>query len=193
MECTRELHADFVHIETMLGVLEASSSRMHRQEYVDPEMLRGILRFFQEFVRRCHQLKVEVLLFPLLARRGIAAEVQTIEWLRSQYECSGALLTELSEQIARLPDSDIDLASLISLARRYVDESRRLFLAEHSVLQELLPNALAREEDDALAAELARLERNSIGPTAREWYTQMILDYKDIVSTWSYGPHRALR
>jgi hemerythrin-like domain-containing protein len=188
MECTREFRADYAHIDTMLSVLEACLTRLTRRQYVDPQMLRGVLRFFRDFVQGCHQLKVEALVFPLLARKRTAVESEAIGLLRSQYQSGGALLDEIAPLITQLPDGRVDMARLMSSARRYINESRRHFLTERSLLEDLLPEGVAPDEDEALTSEFARLERNSIGPTAREWYTQMILDYRDIVSTWSHSP-----
>jgi hypothetical protein len=114
--------------------------------------------------------------------------VATIRLLRSQYRSGGALLDAVPLPISRLPHSQADVDALIAMARRYIDHSRHHFATERSLLREFLGRVLNAAEDEALLAEFARLERSRIGPTAREWYTQMILDYRDIVATWSNPP-----
>jgi hemerythrin-like domain-containing protein len=183
--CARELHADYVHIGIVLDVIEAVIRRLNNRHYVDPQMLHGLVRFFRDFVQDCHRQKVETLVFPLVAARGTFAERETMELLGSQYQSGGALLEEMSLLLMRLPERRDALDTITSVTGRYIEHNRRHFATERVLLQDFLGRALTEAEDEDLVADFARLERDRIGPTAREWYTQMILDYRNIVSTWS--------
>jgi hemerythrin-like domain-containing protein len=171
----------------MLAVLEAVLARLKDHRRVDPEMWNGLLRFFREFVHGCHEVKLETSIRSLLASRVSPSDLGKASFMRSRYESGRTSL----EALAGIDIERSDPASrtrLAAIAGQYLDHIRQVVLPERSLLDSLLRRALTAAEDERLAAELNRLERIHIGATGREWYTQLVRDYRNIASTWSHGP-----
>ena len=171
----------------MLAVLEAVLARLKDHRHVDPEMWNGLLRFFREFVHGCHEAKLETSIFALLASEVSPSDLHKASFMRSQYKSGRTSL----EALAGIDIERSDPASrtrLATFAWQYLDHIRQVVLPERSLLDSLLRQVLTAAEDERLATELKRLEHIHIGATGREWYTQLVLDYRDIASTWSHGP-----
>jgi hypothetical protein len=66
-----------------------------------------------------------------------------------------------------------------------VDEHLRV---ENQWIPEIAACALSPAQDERLCRKFDEIERSGIGATGREWYTQLIADYRDIVSTWGQWP-----
>jgi hemerythrin-like domain-containing protein len=188
VECLRELAQEYWQINTMLDVLDASVDRLNHHRYVDPQMWHGILRFFREFFHGCHYAKVDVLIVPLIAQTGTVPEVEETALLQPWYESGCALLETLAHLCPPRPEPTIMIEAMTTTTRQYVGRSRRLVPVERSLVEGFLTRVLVAADDERLVAEFKRLEREHIGPTGREWYSQLVLDYRDIVATWSHGP-----
>jgi len=180
--CERSLQADRVLAETMLDVLEAVLDRLERGGRVDPHMLDGVLRFFQDFVHDSHDSKVLGVMTALAARHAPIERFDAAERVHAHRDMREGL-REVRALMPRLLKGRAERPTLFARAYRFVADSRRRLCLER-VLLSGLEEVLAPEEDESLAKELARIEREAIGPTGREWYTQVALDYRDIVSTW---------
>jgi len=167
-----------------MDVFEAVLDRVKRGGHVDRQMMDGVLRFTRDFVQDSHQRKmVEVMV--ALASRGAPLERFDAAELLEGYRAGKEQLRELRALMPVILESPADEPALFARAYRFVAENRRQLCLERTVLSGL-GGGLAPGEDEALADGLARIERDAIGPTGREWYTQVALDYRDITSTW--GP-----
>lgn len=180
--CERSLHADRVLAETMLDVLEEVLDRLDRGGRVDPHMVDGVLRFFRDFVHDAHDSKVLGVMTALAARHAPIERFDAAEMVHAHRAVQQGL-GELRALLPQLQESCAERPTLFARAYRFVADSRRRLCLER-VLLSGLDAVLVPEEDESLAKELARIEREAIGPTGREWYAQAALDYRDIVSTW---------
>lgn len=181
--CERALRADRVLIEMMMDVFEAVLDRTRRGQHVDRQMMGGVLRFVRDFVQDSHQRKM-VAVMVALASRGAPVERFDAAELLEGYRTGEEHLRELGALTPLILEAPADEAALFGRAYRFVAENRRQLCLERSVLGGL-GGLLEPAEDEALADGLACIERDAIGPTGREWYTQVALDYRDIVSTWA--------
>jgi len=181
--CERALHADRVLIDTMMDVFEAALDRTNRGGRVDREMMDGVLRFVRDFVQDSHHHKmVEVLV--ALASRGAPVERFDAAELLEGYRAGEAQLRDVRALVPLILETPHEETALFGRAYRFVAETRRQLCLERTVVSGLR-RVLAAGEDEALADRLARIERDAIGPTGREWYKQVAFDYRDIVSTWA--------
>jgi hemerythrin-like domain-containing protein len=184
MECESKLLDDYGNIATMLDVLESFAARLNRHCYVDPDMWSGIIRFLRHVVHGCHVAKVEALLGSLAARYNTAAQEDIDSLLRGRYGTACSLFAALANRNISQRDPT-SLGETTESTQQYVDCLRQIIALERPIVETLLAYPLTAEEEDRLIAELKRLEFLHIGPTGREWYTQVVLDYSDIVSSWS--------
>ena len=112
------LASDHSNIEAMSSVLEAAVARMAHGDYVDAQMIVGILRFFDEFVVRSHQRKEEQALFPLM-RTADERAYALVERLLHEHSNQRELLEELSRSFRQLrSDPSISTHPFVVAARR---------------------------------------------------------------------------
>jgi hemerythrin-like domain-containing protein len=183
MEGESELLDEYGNIATMLDVLESFVARLNRHCDVDPDMWSGIIRFLRHVVHGCHVAKVEALLNSLAARYDTAAQEDIDSLLRGRYGTARSLFSALADRNISQRDPT-SLGETTESTQQYVDCLRQIIALERPIVETLLAYPLTPEEE-RLIAELKRLEFLHIGPTGREWYTQVVLDYSDIVSSWS--------
>jgi len=181
MSGLKALGRDHYDKEAMLLVFEASVNRLEQGRYVDPEMLTGIVRFFDQFVGQCHQVKEETVLFPILesSRAGMGVVPALRQQHRSQREMVGLLARTLDA--GGVEALGVETRRFVGRVREHLSDERRCFA---KVAADLLSPA----QDEALARQFESIERSSIGATGREWYAQLVADYRDIVSTWGHWP-----
>lgn len=182
------LRRDHYDIAAMVGVLEATVCRLEQDRHVDRQMLAGLLGFFDRFVGKSHDLKEEQGLFPLLAAAGGATAAQ-VAILVAQHEAQRALLRELVRKFERLwQDQPGARALLVPTVRSYASLVGEHLRIENQWIPEMAACAVSRAQDERLCREFEEIERKGIGATGREWYNQLITDYRDIVSAWGQWP-----
>jgi hemerythrin-like domain-containing protein len=180
------LRRDHDTIGTMLGVLEASVDRLGEGQYVDAQMLSGILRFFEQIVGKCHQAQEETALFPLLTlpEEGVAMVATLMRQHACQRESLG-LVADALRQLQRGEGGALD--ALTFNVRAYGARVRAHLLVEDLFFTDIAA-AVVTAEDEELLREFNSIERAAIGATGREWYNQLVSDYRDITSTWAHWP-----
>lgn len=188
MNSVAALRRDHYDIAVMSEVLEATAARLEQDRYVDRRMLAGILGFFGRFMGESHDLKEEQGLFPLLAAAGGTTAAQ-VAILVAQHEAQRAVLRELSRKFEQLSQGQRGArASLISMARSYASLVGEHLRVENQWIPDIAACAVSRAQDERLCRQFEEIERKGIGATGREWYNQLIADYRDIVSTWGQWP-----
>jgi hemerythrin-like domain-containing protein len=182
MEAITTLLDDHHYIAGMLDVLEACASDLEHGGQLDASMRAGVRRYFEQFVPT-HERKEEERLFPRLDRDLPAQERHLVEALRAEHRVLDALRSALIPHL-----SGTTSPALFSLSAAYIARKR-----EHLRLEQALFHRAQGLPDDGLVEALEEIEREGLGPTGREWFTQVALDYTDIVSTWKAGTRKSPR
>jgi hemerythrin-like domain-containing protein len=167
---------DHHYIAGMLDVLDACAQRLRERGALDHDMAAGLRQYFDRFVPT-HERKEEEQLFPRLEGDLQPAERQLLAVLRGEHRVCGDLRTALLPHIVPVAS-----AELLTLAAAYGARKR-----EHMRVEDRLLHNAPRLSDQGLEEALVDVEREGLGPTGREWFIQMALDYTDIVATW--GSH----
>jgi hemerythrin-like domain-containing protein len=176
MKSVTALLDDHHYIAGMLDVLDACVQRLAEGGELDPGMTAGVRQYFERFVPT-HERKEEEGLFPCLERDTPPSERQLLAVLRGEHRVFGDLRTALLPHIVPVAS-----AELSRLAGAYSARKR-----EHMRLEDALLHSAMRLPAAALEEAVAEVEREGLGPTGREWFIQVALDYTDIVATW--GAH----
>jgi hemerythrin-like domain-containing protein len=179
------LRRDHSMIGTMLGVLEASVGRLRQGRYVDPQMQSGMVRFFEQFVGTCHHTQEETALFPLLTSSEQGAAI--VPALVRQHACQRDSLGLVADAFSRARRREgRALDALAFYVRAYTASVQaHLFLEDRFFAD---ATVLTAGQEEELSREFTRIERAVIGATGREWYNQLVADYKDITFTWEHWP-----
>jgi len=184
LNCVAQLMSDHWDIDAMCSILEAALERMEHGGDIDRQMLSGILLFFDRFVDCSHHVKEERVLFPLLRHAGVQPAA-VVETLVAQHAEDRALLAELAAMLEQLPRASSDRQNPFVIAgRRYIASVRDHLRMEKERLPGMCAAVVQPPQDDSLCHQFAIIERSAIGATGREWYNQVIADYRDIVATW---------
>jgi hypothetical protein len=188
MRCTDTLLRNHHDIALMTRVLPAVAARLTAGHYVDPAMLAGLDRFFQQLVAGTHFPAGTLLLFPRLP--AIRPDEAARTALRRD-ACIAPLdlLHGIVERMATTPLEAL-ADELVPVAARCADTLTTLLETERALLERVrhLP---ASGEDERLAGTFLRFEHTQLGVTGREWMAQLAADYADIAGTWPHWPATA--
>lgn len=143
--------ADLQHehdaILSALRVLEHMAERAGRGEPVAAD-LAAFLDFLGEFVDRCHHGKEEGLLFPAMARAGLAEHGGFIDELHAEHVAGRELVQRMTEAC----NPGLRLAEFAAAAAAYAAHLRAHIAKENDVLFPMAERLL----DDAAMAALQR-------------------------------------
>jgi hemerythrin-like domain-containing protein len=183
------LRHEHLTIETMLGVLEATTQRLGQRRHVDPQMVDGIFRFFDDFVARSHERKEEIVLFPLVAAGSEPCALATTTFT-GEHASQRRLLDRIRAAARRALRGDAPMSDepLPELVRTYAARMRENMHREERAFGDRGVCRLQAEDAARLMPEFDCIERAAIGPTGHEWFLQLVADYRDIVATWSHPP-----
>lgn len=174
MQALTTLLDDHHYIGGMLDVLEAVAWHLEEGRELDRNMVSGVRQYFEQFVPT-HERKEEERLFPQIERHLTPDDRHLLAALVAEHRVLGALRTALLPHLS--PGVSADLAPL---ATAYIVRKR-----EHLRLEDALLHRMLQADDEGLGEALAEVEREGLGPTGREWFTQVALDYTSIVATWT--------
>jgi hemerythrin-like domain-containing protein len=185
IEALREEH---LAIGAMLDVFESALGRLEQGQPVALDMLRGLLQFAEWFTGASHDQKEERGLFPLVASQEVVAARAIGAFCRQHRDCDRSLIGAL-EAFDRLRRGAADMQpTFVAAARRYIAGRRRNLKSEEAWLRSGAAAAAADGAAASLEAGFGTIERAEIGPTGREWFRQVIDDYRDIAASWRGRP-----
>jgi hemerythrin-like domain-containing protein len=164
---------DHHYIAGMLDVLDACAQQLHDGGELDHDMAAGVRQYFDRFVPT-HERQEDHALFPRLDRDMGETDRQLLAVLRGEHHLLGDLRAALLPYITPAANQ-----MLLPLAAAYSARKR-----EHMRLEDALLHRALHLPDEGLEAQLDEVEREGLGPTGREWFIRMALDYTDIVATW---------
>ena len=95
-----ELSSEHEVIQKVAAGLSALEVRLSAGGSVDVALLRRVLEFLREYADRLHHGKEEVLLFPMLERRGVPAYGCPVGALLAEHQRGRALVAEFADHLA---------------------------------------------------------------------------------------------
>lgn len=153
----------------MLDATEEVARMLDRGEQVSPEILTGLLEFFQLFADRCHHGKEEELLFPLLEKRGLPSQGGPLSVMLMEHEQGRWLIRELAAATAAYKAGDEAGRPCWAIAARgYARLLREHIFKENNVLFQIADRLLDDTEQKDLAAAFERIEEEKMGRGTHE-------------------------
>jgi len=159
LRSTARLRRDHEKITGVLDAVEALTRRLRRGRDVPPATIIGALDFFAAFVDRCHRVKEEEGLLPLLRQRGMPDD-SSLARAEAEHGEARRLLSRLRQVGTR---GKIDAEGTAWL-ETYVALLRRHMAAEEAVLFPLADRVLSSADDARLLRSFLHVERHSVGP-----------------------------
>lgn len=159
---TEILRHEHEAILRMLGATEEVAGLLNRGEQVSPEILTGLLEFFQLFACQCHHDKEEELLFPLLEKRGLPR--QSLRVMLREHDQGRWLIGELAAATAAHEAGDEAGRPCWAVAARgYARLLREHIFKENNVLFRVADRLLNQADQEELAAAFEKIEEEKMG------------------------------
>ncbi|HXG51302.1 MAG TPA: DUF2249 domain-containing protein [candidate division Zixibacteria bacterium] len=133
------------------------------------------VEFIRGFADRCHHLKEEQLLFPLLEKHGIPREGGPIGMMLIEHEEGRRYVRAMAEALA-LAETDPEGAkgALVQNARAYLRLLRDHILKEDEILFNMADGSLTAEEQKQLVREFEEHEEKEVGAGVHEKYLTLV-------------------
>jgi len=165
MKASEQLKADHGIIKSVLRVLAQACLRLESGAEVNPEDLRQILGFQKGFLLKCHVVKEEVYLFPLLVAAGVPRDGGPIGAMIADHNTFRDCVARMDGAVARYTSGERSAgAQIVSDAQFYITLLREHSDREDDVLYVLMDVNLNTQQQDELARQFDLLEEQEISP-----------------------------
>jgi hemerythrin-like domain-containing protein len=184
-------------IEQVLNCLEKLADRCAAGQKLDGSSAQDALDFFRNFADRCHHVKEEGHLFPLLEARGLPRAGGPTGVMCHEHDEGRRLSAALATAVAQDNSGEF-----MWHARAYVQLLRDHIRKEDHCLSPMAAGILSDTEAEALVQSFATVESADMGEGTHERYLQLANDLADrldvprtpAVSTCGHAcGHRQLR
>ena len=163
------LHREHDAILRMLDTTEEVAQLLLEGKPVAPEILTGLLEFFQLFADRCHHSKEEDLLFPLLERKGVPRSGGPIGVMLYEHELRRSLIREMTGAADGYGSGASESGrGWAEAARGYTALLRHHIDKENNVLFRAAERLLSEAEQSELARAFEEVEERKMGPGTHE-------------------------
>jgi hemerythrin-like domain-containing protein len=161
-------------IEQVLGCLEALADDCAAKGKLDAVTARQIIDFFQTFADKCHHLKEETRLFPMLESKGFPRTFGPTSLLRSEHDLGRRFLQSMSASVDGAATGEPDAMQRFAshalayarFLRAHIDkEDRRLF--------PMANEALTDEDQRALLVAFEEAENTPMHAGTHEQYLRI--------------------
>jgi hemerythrin-like domain-containing protein len=168
---TEMLEAEHRVIAKVIGAVPVLADQLDAGQAVDVGLLRDIVEFMRTFADQCHHGKEELLLFPLLGKKGVPLQGCPVGALMAEHARGRALVKELASAVdvhkeAEPSTKEAALAALRGIAALYPNhiwkEDYLLFPMTNKVLnveeQQLLSSEFRKVDERIGLSQYQRLE-----------------------------------
>ncbi len=172
MEATDVLAEEHRIIQHVLNALEKQARAVEDGSSVRPGFFADAADFVRNFADGCHHRKEENALFPAMVAAGVPQEGGPVGVMLAEHE-QGRAFNRGMERAAREMETgwaDRSRGDLVHNALGYVGLLRQHIDKENGVLFPMAERAIPAAEQDRLAAEFERIEREETGAGVHEKY-----------------------
>ncbi len=139
----------------------------------EPGVVGKLLQYLRDYVDRCHNMKEETHLFPLLERRGLPRTSGPVAVMLAEHEAARALIARMEPLAAAYAGGDRStLAALRAAFGEYAALCKDHYWKENDVLFPMAMKALSEADAAAVLKGIEQLEA-SLGPDTRARYHAM--------------------
>jgi hemerythrin-like domain-containing protein len=172
-------------IERMLAHLEAAAARLERGQDVPTTVLGEMLDFFRSFADAGHHAKEELLLFPLIEKHGLTRDLAPVSACLAQHRASRAYQREMREGLGRIERGERPAErAFAASARDFIALLREHIRIEDEYFFRLVARVLQPEEDRALAARMAAMDRQHAQQEWAKRQSTLLQHCADVAAGW---------
>jgi hemerythrin-like domain-containing protein len=150
---------------------EREARAMRGAGAADAERVAKMVDFFRTFADRCHHAKEEDHLFVKMGERGFPLDFGPVGMMLHEHGQSRANVAAAADNLAAAAAGDAAaLAAVSDNLLAYASLLRAHIYKEDNILYPMANQAFSEADQDALAAEFERVERDEIGAGVHEKY-----------------------
>lgn len=170
------LVAEHEMIERAMAVLEQELDKLEVGAETSFRLRRSV-DFLLQFGDAIHNVKEEVVLFPLMEQRGIPRQGGPIAVMLSEHEDERKLLAGTLDALPELSErSAEELEQLVADGKRYLEVRSEHIWKENDVLYVMGRKAFTEEDGAHLVQEFERLDLERYGPGAAGHFRAMLYE-----------------
>lgn len=171
---TQDLIEEHGGIMLMLNIMGKLAQRLRNKEDVDPEHLRKIIEFLQNFADRCHHGKEEGILFPELGESSLITE------LLGEHKTGRDYIRGIAESFVKYEKGNADAIHIAINAEGYIELLTQHIKKENTVLFPIADQDLSSQQQEEIEEQFERLERDVIGEGKHEEYHGWLKELSEI-------------
>lgn len=162
-------------IEKGIGYLEFSAEAIRgRKGVVKKEEFFEVLDFFSVFADKCHHLKEEKVLFPVLESSGIPKEGGPIGVMLLEHEEGRSFVRKMKEALKKERENIVTNDQIAVLASNYAELLKSHIWKEENVLFKMASEVIPEEKDKEIVQLFKEYEEKEIGHGVHEHYVNLI-------------------
>ncbi len=154
-------------IRSGLELLETFAAKLRHDESVVAADVEAVLAFLVDVGERCHCVREERHLFPLLERRGSSRDSRRITVLLVEHGAAREVLRTLTHLAASLATDADSRRAFAHTVEEAVPMLRNHLDKEERALYKLAETVLTPEDDATLAREFGLHDRGELGEAGR--------------------------
>lgn len=174
MESTKILEEEHRIIEKGIKYLEFSAEAMRDKKGVSKEEFSEVLDFFSTFADKCHHLKEEKILFPVLESSGVPKEGGPIGVMLFEHEEGRKFVREMKKTLEKEKGNIVMSEQIAVLASNYAEHLKSHIWKEENVLFKIANEAISEEKDEEIVQLFREYEEKEIGHGVHEHYIDII-------------------
>ena len=183
MKPTEELVHEHQVITLVLNAVTIEAGRLRGAGRIDPVPVEKMLDFFRNFTDRCHHAKEEKHLFPLIERRGMPRDKNTVGVMLAEHDEGRRLVSNIGGLLPAAARGDRE--AVLTLSDSLAEYARLLedhIAKENGVLFPMADQILTPEDQAALQAAFARVEEEETGEGVHEKYHALAHEISALLS-----------
>ena len=134
MDAVEELKREHSVIEGVLASLERRLEEFKASGRIEPAYIRGLVKFCQTFIDKCHHGKEERCLFPCFERLGIPREGGPIGVMLQEHEMGRMLVRRISDMLELYEQGAAELDDILDTCQMYVELLKQHIYKENNIL-----------------------------------------------------------
>jgi hemerythrin-like domain-containing protein len=182
MRATEELMHEHKVIIKVLEAARIEAEKLTGKVSLNSSLAEKMLDFFRNFTDRCHHIKEENHLFPILEEKGMPHDNGPIAVMLSEHDEGRKLVSDISNLLPSASRNRRDaILTIAGKLAAYVNLLEGHIAKENEVLFPMADKLLSDEDQKRLETEFARVEEEETGKGIHEKYHDLAHEISDSI------------
>jgi hemerythrin-like domain-containing protein len=183
MKPTEELVHEHKVITHVLEAAKIEAGKLKEKVEVNPLLIEKMLDFFRNFTDKCHHVKEEKHLFPMLEGKGMSHNEGPIAVMLSEHDEGRRLVSGISNMLPSATRNEREaVLSIADNLTSYINLLEKHISKENGVLFPMADKLLSSDDQIRLEAEFAKVEEEETGEGVHEKYHALAHEISDSIA-----------